>query len=61
MRFARIGQPGNEMPVVIIEEDFFVDIADRTDDINGNFLSRFDLPELTAEVERRVASGEVQQ
>lgn len=60
MRFARIGQPGNEMPVVMIGKDLFVDIADRTDDINGNFLAGFDLPELTAEVARRVASGQVQ-
>lgn len=60
MRFARIGQPGNEMPVVMIGKDLFVDIADRTDDIDGNFLAGFDLPELTAEVARRVASGQVQ-
>ena len=60
MRFARIGPFGQEIPVVMVSEDAYVDIQDLTREIDGDFLARLDTATLATEVARRVASGQAQ-
>jgi 2-keto-4-pentenoate hydratase/2-oxohepta-3-ene-1,7-dioic acid hydratase in catechol pathway len=60
MRFARIGQPGQETPVVMVGDDSYVDISEMTADIDGNFLSRIDRGALGAHVARAVDAGAVE-
>jgi 2,4-diketo-3-deoxy-L-fuconate hydrolase len=60
MRFARIGPLGQEIPVVMVSEDAYVDIQDLTREIDGDFLARLDTATLASEVARRVASGQAQ-
>ena len=60
MRFARIGPLGQELPVVMVSEDAYVDIQDLTREIDGDFLARLDTATLASEVARRVASGQAQ-
>lgn len=59
MRFARIGQPGQETPAVMVGDDSYVDISEMTADIDGNFLSRIDRGALGAHVARAVDAGTV--
>jgi 2,4-diketo-3-deoxy-L-fuconate hydrolase len=57
MRFARIGQPGRETPVVMVTDDAYVDISEITADIDGAFLAAVDLVALAALVARGVDAG----
>jgi 2-keto-4-pentenoate hydratase/2-oxohepta-3-ene-1,7-dioic acid hydratase in catechol pathway len=59
MRFARIGQPGQEVPVVMVTDDSYVDLTELTADIDGEFLAHVDAVAVAAFVERQVASGQV--
>ncbi|MBI1351369.1 MAG: ureidoglycolate lyase [Actinomycetales bacterium] len=60
MRFARIGQPGREIPAVMVGEDSYVDISEITADIDGDFLARVDRAALGALVARAVDAGAVE-
>lgn len=60
MRFARIGQPGHETPVVMVSDDTYVDISEITHDIDGEFLSRVDLAALSALVAQGIEAGAVE-
>lgn len=59
MRFARIGRPGREFPVVMVAEDAYVDISDLTEDINGAFLEQLDVAALSATISSRISDGQV--
>jgi 2,4-diketo-3-deoxy-L-fuconate hydrolase len=56
MKFARLGEPGHERPVVMVAEDSFIDISDITSDIHGDFLVDVNVSDLAHEVARRVQS-----
>jgi len=57
MRFARIGQPGQETPVVMVGDGTYVDISDLTADIDGDFLADVDVAALESLVARAVDAG----
>lgn len=57
MRFARIGEAGQEIPAVMVGDDAYVDITDIADDIDGDFLASIDPGLLASFVQRRVTSG----
>lgn len=60
MRFARIGQPGQETPAVMVGEDTYVDISEITADIDGDFLADVDVAALVSLVARAVDAGAVE-
>lgn len=60
MRFARIGQAGQEVPAVMVSEDTFIEISDITKDIDGAFLAGANLVHLREEIDRRVSAGAAQ-
>lgn len=60
MRFARIGQPGQEVPVVMVTDDSYVDISDFTRDIDGAFLSALGASVVASTIAEHVASGRVE-
>jgi 2-keto-4-pentenoate hydratase/2-oxohepta-3-ene-1,7-dioic acid hydratase in catechol pathway len=60
MRFARIGQPGQEVPVVMVTDDSYVDISDFTRDIDGAFLSALGSSVVASTIAEHVASGPVE-
>ena len=57
MRFARVGQPGREIPAVMVSADAYVDITETTSDIDGDFLARIDFGQVSAFVAEQVAAG----
>ena len=59
MRFARIGQPGQEIPAVMVDDDSYVDISEITSDIDGDFLADVDVVALGSLVARAVDAGTV--
>lgn len=59
MRFARIGQPGREIPVVMVTDDTYVDISALTADIDGTFLAALNAPAVADTLARHVASAAV--
>jgi 2,4-diketo-3-deoxy-L-fuconate hydrolase len=59
MRFARIGQPGQETPAAVVSDHAYVDLAEITADIDGPFLARIDRAALDAFVTGQVAAGRV--
>lgn len=60
MRFARIGQSGQETPVVMVGDDTYVDISDLTADIDGTFLAALSTPVVADTLAEHVASGRVE-
>lgn len=57
MRLMRIGDVGAEKPVVMVDEDRYVDVADLVGDFDGDFWAS-DRAAFTAEVRRRGETGE---
>ncbi len=57
MKFARIGAPCEEKPVVMTSEETFVDISKLTVDINGLFLADLDLTTIEEYVNEEVDNG----
>jgi 2,4-diketo-3-deoxy-L-fuconate hydrolase len=60
MRFARIGQPGQEVPVAMVTDDTFVDISDLTGVIDGAFLATVRAPVVADTIVDRVRTGRVE-
>lgn len=54
MKFARLGDPGTEIPV-LVEGDRYLDLRSVTSDVNGDFLSA----DFRAQVEAARAAGEL--
>ncbi|CAB4964336.1 MAG: ureidoglycolate lyase [Actinobacteria bacterium] len=57
MRFARIGQPGHEIPAMMLTDDTYVEITETTADIDGDFLAQINLAHVSAFVAEQVAVG----
>lgn len=60
MRFARIGQPGQEVPAVMVTDDSYIDISEITADIDGTFLAALSTPVVADTLAKYVASGRVE-
>src|SRR5690625_7639398 len=56
----RIGAPGQEKPVVRLDESTYVDVADVAGDFDEAFFARGGLAELAHVVADRQAAGQVQ-
>jgi 2-keto-4-pentenoate hydratase/2-oxohepta-3-ene-1,7-dioic acid hydratase in catechol pathway len=57
MRLARIGDPGSEIPVVVIDSDLFIDLSDIVSDYDEAFFGSGALAGLPAIVAERTAAG----
>ena len=58
MRLMRIGELGNERPIVAVDDDTYIDVSDVVTDFDGAFFAAgFDV--LVATVAERVAAGRV--
>jgi len=55
----RIGNPGEERPAVAVGEDKYVDVFDLTPDFNEKFFGSDGIERIAAEVEKRIAAGQV--
>lgn len=60
MKLMRIGAPGQEKPVVRLDETTYVDVADVAGDFDEAFFARGGLAELAHVVADRQAAGQVQ-
>jgi 2,4-diketo-3-deoxy-L-fuconate hydrolase len=60
MRFARIGQPGQETPAVMVTDDTYVDISDLTRDIDGAFLATMRAPAVADTIAELVTARRVE-
>ena len=59
MRLMRIGNPGEERPAVAVGEDKYVDVFNLTPDFNEKFFGSDGIERIAAEVEKRIAAGQV--
>ena len=55
----RIGNPGEERPTVAVGEDKYVDVSNLTLDFNEKFFGSDGIERIAAEVEKRIAAGQV--
>ncbi len=55
----RIGNPGEERPAVAVGEDKYVDVFNLTPDFNEKFFGSDGIERIAAEVEKRIAAGQV--
>ncbi|WP_033289458.1 fumarylacetoacetate hydrolase family protein [Amycolatopsis jejuensis] len=59
MRLMRIGPAGQEKPVVLVDDESYVDVSDLTGDYDAAFFARDGIAALAPVVAERVATGAV--
>jgi len=59
MKLARIGSPGFELPIALLNDSTFVDLADLTDDIGEDFFATGRLDSVPEFVALQVSKGNV--
>lgn len=60
MRLMRIGERGEERPVVLVDKEHYVDVTELAGDFDERFFGSGGLDRLRAELPARIAGGEVE-